>query len=208
MKTIIALIFLALTTAAQAQVNVDLISVAGENALTKEESLQSFEVMKQKYADETGVDLQLVAFRRVGNPFKNVRKLEQRFILLDKWKGYFARHSKQKTTIHVAQTPPLISRENGKKVYWIAGVADTGCSRKKFGVAYAVGEMKNADGLARFIHSVYGLMHEVGHLLGADHDDELPGTIMNSAPLIYVGADGQLHFSQKSINQIRRCVGL
>jgi len=190
-------------------IKVDLISVAGENALTKSEALQSFKDTARIYAEETGLVLELAAFRRVGNPFGKWQQLSQQIPLLYKWQGWFQRHGPSNTILHMAITPPLRSRVNGKKVYWIAGVANGTCRVNRFGVGYATGEMKNQDGAARYVQSVVAVAHEVGHLLGASHDNTLPATIMNIAASSFVESlGGVMHFSQLSVNQIRQCVGV
>lgn len=45
------------------------------------------------------------------------------------------------------------------------------------------------------------LAHEIGHLFGADHDAQLPATLMHPAALAF----NPDHYSYKSIKEIRQC---
>lgn len=73
------------------------------------------------------------------------------------------------------------------------------------GTAVAVGQEINQYGDARFLHSQAAISHELGHVLGADHVDSIPATLMHPDMLWYVnGAIPAL--ADKSKKEIRKCL--
>lgn len=72
-------------------------------------------------------------------------------------------------------------------------------------MALSTGELYNQDNAWRFPHSIIAMTHEIGHMLGAHHDDTLPVSIMNSNVLPYVDTT-PLQFSYKSKTEIQSCL--
>lgn len=89
--------------------------------------------------------------------------------------------------------PPVI--QDGRK--WMTGVSSMRCASA---VSYSVVENFNSKGEARWLHSISGAIHEIGHGLGADHVKS--ETVMNEGVLFLV-QDKLLDFDPASVQEIR-----
>lgn len=89
--------------------------------------------------------------------------------------------------------PPVI--QDGRK--WMTGVSSMKC---RSAVSYSVVENYNSKGEDRWLHSIEGAAHEIGHGLGADHVKS--ETVMNEGVLFLV-KDKLLDFDPESIQEIR-----
>lgn len=92
--------------------------------------------------------------------------------------------------------PPVI--HEGRK--WMTGMSAMKCSGS---VSYSVIERENSKGEDRYLHSLSGMIHEIGHGLGGNHVKS--ETVMNEA-VLFLTKDKLLDFDEKSIQEIRgRC---
>lgn len=75
-----------------------------------------------------------------------------------------------------------------------------------FNTSVSNGGMFSVNNEPRFMHSVYAIVHETGHLSGAWHVSSK--TVMNPNALFYVNEmNGNLSWDPKSQYQIRQCLG-
>lgn len=99
---------------------------------------------------------------------------------------------------------PPITNDAGR---YIAGYASSQCYKlDKRPTAYAAVEEQNNIGDDRRRHSLVVIKHELGHLLGATHDDQ-GISVMHYNPLPLVEQSTDLRFSIKSIKEIYKCIG-
>ena len=186
-------------------IKVSLVNASGENGISNERALELFTNVKQLYSEDLALTLKLVKYRKRRNPYKQTLETSNRLRVLRGWEGYFKRRrDTNKAVLHLVIMNPI--KDQGH--YWLAGYANGTCMYKRLTpVAVSNAEEYNSVGVPRFAHSTYALAHEAGHLLGAPHDDSLPATVMHSACMAYVDAQGgELHFSQSSFSKIRKCV--
>ena len=74
--------------------------------------------------------------------------------------------------------------QDGSRLY-MAGATGPGCRlRANVSVLY-LGEV-NADGASRYWQDLEVMNHELGHQLGAGHDNNLPATVMHYAANMYL----------------------
>lgn len=200
--------------AASKTAQVYLVSVSGPNAVSHDQAGALFDIVRQSYADETGVTLQLYKHLRLGRyPFKSVFNIASSKGDLGRWEGFFRRRltaKARKQVLFVAVVPPYYDTYSGQTGYWMLGWANGFCRLPPWaGVGYSTAEMKNLAGADRWWMSAEALKHEMGHLVGAFHDDSLPATCMHSNGLAYQPDAGPvLPFSVWSVGQVRKCVGL
>ena len=73
-------------------------------------------------------------------------------------------------------------------------------------VSYSTGQYKNINGWARLEHSWHGMLHEIGHSIGAGHVESK--TVMNKDPLgLYNSQQTPLPWDVISVEQINQCMG-
>lgn len=189
-------------------IEVVLVFALGAHGFTSDgDVLRVWGDVQQIYREEVGIELRLKNYVKRRNPFPKFTTLKKREALLRKWEGYFRRR-RNKAVLKFALTPPLTDTGG---LFYLAGFANRTCAYKSINpVGYSVGEPVNPNGQARYIHSVYAMAHELGHLLGAEHcwsANGRPQTIMHPAALAFVEAQGgRLYFDRLSVDSIRRCV--
>jgi len=190
---------------AMPKVDVSFIATSGVNGLTCDEAMEAFKDVQKIYKEQLRINLNLRWTRCMKNRGP-VQTLNNRLTVLNWWKTFFSVPGRNKGTrvLHFALLNPIKEGDT----FWLAGYAIRVCAYKRtLPVALSNGELQNALGLPRYKQTVIGMCHESGHLLGADHDDDLPVTIMNPDPLPHVPEyEGWMPFSSKSKRQIRSCM--
>jgi hypothetical protein len=191
-----------LTTNLSAQtVKINIIHARGPYALSEKRAQELIAQVINIYQDQLGIDLFLVNFKTIKNPYSKLKLLSQRQHILSAWKRYFNR--KSKSEINLAILPPL----QDFNAIWLAGIANQICAINRITpVAYSNAEEFNFENQPRFLHSIFGATHEIGHLLGAQHDSSLPKSIMHPDPLSTIDETGPLKFSNKSKKEIFNCL--
>lgn len=186
---------------------VSLVVATGPSSVTCEEGRRMFRDVQSLYAP-LGVDLRLRWFKCAPNPRKRPTRLEGYGVDNAHWwwdETYFVgRRYKGRRAIHYALIPPV--QYDG--ALWIVGQAyEVSCywvPDKRVGMSSAM--MVNAEGSARYRHSVVAMAHEIGHLLGFPHDESAPISIMHPAPLPAVNSSSSwLPWPQSAVDVLNSC---
>jgi len=183
--------------------NLSVVLAKGPYSLTCQQGRQLIRDVQAIYAREN-IKLNLRRFRCIANPKKSRDRLTGYGIDNTHWwwdEEYFVGKNYRPRWIHHAILPP-IQHDNS---LWLAGQAYQSCiSGHKVSTSNAT--IVSALGEPRYRHSVIAAAHEIGHSLGADHDNSLPATIMHGAALQYVNLwNNWLPISQATLTTIRQC---
>jgi hypothetical protein len=199
------LLWFSATTVCYAQShNLSVVVATGAKSVTCEQGKRIVRDVQAIYS-RTGIQIKLKRFRCIANPKKSRDRLTGYGIDNTHWwwdEDYFVEKNFRKFWLHHAILPPI--QHEGE--LWMAGQAYLSCSKfgRKIGTSNAM--IANALGEPRYNHSVIAMAHEVGHMLGAKHDNSLPATIMHEAALRYVNVwQNNLPLSQTSLNEIKQC---
>lgn len=183
---------------ANAEITVNLVVAQGPNSLTKQEADQLFNESNIQFVSQIGEPLRIKHYRFITNPFpEEQKKLSKRLRMLRLWDGWFARRGVG-ADINFAITPPF--EEGG--LYWLAGYSEAIC--KKGGVAYSTAEVFNNYGAPRFEHSKVAFLHELGHLVGAPHEDS--NTIMHADATARTESMTRIRYSNQTTERIKKCI--
>ena len=191
-------------------IKVSLEVVRGEHALTLTEAKALFAEVQARFKSELGIDIVRHSIRARRNPFRGLVQVENRLKIFYKWWYFFNRRYSDKSIMHLALIPPLSGDYGDRKVFFIAGYASGICPMKfhRLGVAYVAATSFSEVGLPRFMHSLFAVMHELGHLVGASHDDALPPSVMNhDIGKFLLSGLTNLQFSARSVGEIQACLG-
>lgn len=195
---IISGIFLYADKIANAEISVNLVVAQGPNSLTKEQVDDLFNAANTQFTLQMGQPLVIKKYRFITNPFpEEQKKLSKRLRLLRLWEGWFDRHGVG-AEVNFAITPPF----DDSGLYWLAGYSEAIC--KKGGVAYSTAEMANNYGTPRFEHSRVAFMHELGHVVGAPHEDS--NTIMHADATARTDSMTKIRYSNQTSERIKKCV--
>jgi len=205
-RLLLALLLIPVLVSAQVSipektVTVNLVHVIGENSLNTGRARQLFSILQGEYQRQTSLNIRIRYFRTRND--RLVQNLRNRNAILKYYQRVFSSDRRAPADISMAILPPI--KEGG--VYYLAGLATGTCRLRSSGIAVANAEERNSAGVPRFINSIVVVMHEMGHLLGANHIDTLPATTMHSNALAYVDAQGGrvLQFHPKSVKEILNC---
>lgn len=174
-------------------------SIQGDNGLSLPQTIRLFNKAKARFK-HLNIDLKVTRFRRTFNRFYLFNTIEEFEKIHGKWANWVYWKS-PKTHVKVVILPPL--RSNSGLIYF--GGAANLCAPD--GVAWSNAGMKGYDGSPRFKRSLRILVHELGHIFGATHDDEhIPNIMMSD--ISKVDSVSHLWFSKDSIFSIRNCLNL
>lgn len=88
---------------------------------------------------------------------------------------------------------------------YMVGAANNNCYRKnRLSYGYATAQEYNINGEYRLNHSALGAVHEIGHMMDADHVSSR--SVMNTAVLHLYNQYGPLPWDKRSVKQINNCV--
>ena len=187
-------------------VKVKIILIAGMGGVNQYDAKNIFYTVRSQYCIELGIDLKLTTLRNRKDLFPQFKSLSAQQQRYNAWKAWLISKNRLRTKrLTYLMFPPM--PEGGK--LWIGGLSSTICGygkTKSFSMGNA--ELYNQDNAPRYNHSIAIMKHELGHLVGADHDNSQPVTVMYSAPLPSVDSMGILPFSELSKSQIYNCLGL
>ncbi len=187
-----------IASSAIADITVNLVIAQGPNSLTKQEADQLFNEANIQLTSQIGQPLRIKHYRFISNPFAEEQKsLSKRLRLLRLWDGWFKRRGVG-ADVNFAITPPF---EDGG-LYWLAGYAEGICDRG--GVGYSTAETHNNYGAPRFEHSKVAFLHELGHLIGAPHEDS--NTIMHGDATARTDSMTKIRYSNQTSERIKKCV--
>lgn len=175
---------------------VRMVYARGPNSLPRAQAKQLVDRALEEIRQETGVTATVRRFIVLDkNPFQSMHSdLSQAHLAWASWVLYFRDTSE--ASVNLAVVPPW--KVNG--IYWLLGYAHQ-C--KEGGTAMVTMEPTNQDGLDRIAHSYTSLKHELMHVLGAKHRDNVCN-IMHSAAMNCVPNTSTL---RESVNEIKSCGG-
>lgn len=196
MKKFLFLLLILLKCASSEAKTIDVyvVHARGYHGLSVLEAKRLIDDVKLYYSNY-GITLNVTRFRSIKNPYhKAYNSINNAFDLLITWRNWSNAHHLPKT-MRLFITPPISD--------YILGYSFTVCNPE--GLAYVAVQPRNNNGLDRFTHSELAATHEIGHLLGANHDSNLPATLMNPNANAFV-TDSILPLSDKSFKEIRKCI--
>lgn len=180
--------------------------ISGLGAVQKDQAAQIFQEAKAVYASELGINLKLRRLRTRSDLFPKLNGIFDQQQRYNAWKAWLIAHgrlpTKAKHLIYM-MVPPMLTSTG---IRYIGGLAVICHKDNLKSIALGNAEVENSFGAPRLKHSVKIMEHEIGHQSGASHDDSFPN-IMHPDPLPYVDSM-QLHFSQKSKQEILTCMKL
>lgn len=197
-----AVLFFGIVVISNAELKLRVIHIRGDNSLPFAQTQRVVGDVAKHFETITGLNIEISKIRKIRNPYAhmhstyfNVEPLfynwQLRIALMP---GHY--------DVNLITIPPF--RDNGG--LWMAGLANT-CRRG--GVAMAVALEKNVLGKSRVAHSYNAILHEVGHVLGAEHDDDTYfgalKSVMHPNALYYV--DSGVVWPQLATDQVRTCAG-
>lgn len=192
MKHLILSLLFAVNAYAE-EINVQVIHVRGFGGVSVSQGRTVAESVRNFY-EGNGIKLNITGFRSINNTSPSKFKSSSyQFGILEDFRRWRRSHPYNRRMV-LFITPPAGG--------YLLGAAQTACSI--YGTAYAAAEIKNMEGKDRVVHSFTALAHEVGHLLGAEHDES--PTLMNANALPLVRNE-ILPLSKVSLKQINGCLG-
>ena len=216
--TILIILALSITEAKAlpvVKINLQVWHELGGNALSVERTKELLDLLRIKF-EQAGIRVRLRQLKS-GNAanddwaygltsVNDIYETYRRSFARAKQGGMFGKKAfknKKKRTYKLILNPGYIY--NGE--LYMAGLALAVCPSTNDGsMAGGNAEEQNSDGANRFDHSVILACHELGHLLGAPHNDE-GETIMHHASLQFVSKAGLgMGWHPDSIDMMRRCL--
>ena len=193
---IIALLSLVSSPGAKAEsVSINFMYVKGENSLSKRKAFQVVQSVKNYWKKYAAVTIDIKRYRQVKNLCAVNNKLNSQYSKLDCLSAWTNKAGMRIDTFFIL--PPF--KDSGK--YWIGGYTDI-CG----GVGYTTAELRNERNQSRYKGSVWGAIHEVGHLLGM-RDTESTGNISDT-DILQEWVIGLPYFlvSKQTLKEIRSCL--
>jgi hypothetical protein len=183
-------------------IRMQLSTVQGENGITCKDGRALFHKVQGFYRRNFNVNLHLSrSFCEGGNIF-GVETLGDRH--WGKITYYWGQRYLGHNMIQHSIIPPI--KDAG--IYYIGGFANGHCEWKRgWGVSVSNAGRKRSNGLPFDNYNFYAFVHEIGHQLGAKHDDSEYGvarSYMHSAALPYAP---NLVISDRNRKEINKCVG-
>jgi hypothetical protein len=163
--------------------------------------------MVKEIKKATGVDAVIKRTKSIKHPKPSLQfglSYNNRKELLYFLEDWTAKHGQCQADICLFVVPPIISNDAADYgVWYTAGVASSVCEHR--GVAYAAVTEINDRGQSRVLYALVASIHEVYHLMGADHRDQ-PKWQPN---IMDIGVLGSITFwmYEQSVKQIQRCTG-
>lgn len=162
----------------------------GQPGITFEQAQDLVADVKYRYQYEARRYFRIAQFISINEISSNL-SLSTRQERLNDYRNWASRTFGKKSRV-VFIVPPVV--ESGQ--WWITGVSNQGCSNT--GVLYIAAMESNINRQPRGLESRQGLMHEIGHTLGAGHDS---GIMDSNIAAIH----SPVTFSSKTIGQFYKC---
>jgi len=205
MKLILAALCVIAGCSAQAEVTLPTAFIygVGERALTYERAREALDLARLRVREELGVHLRVDAEYRVRlhPPSPDYDYIPAQHRTLSRLRRFLDR-GKRRKRINIGVISPLKMGE----VFYVGGLASDICSIERRGVAFANCQEENQAGAPRFNHSVTVITHELTHLLGGHHTNELPATVMHPNAAAFVDEMFPLPFAEGTKAEVRVCV--
>lgn len=188
---------------AQGKVPLAVIHAQGDFAMNTAQIYEMIDYVQSKYA-ELGISFRIKRIRVTEDlfPQQGVSPFGYNGAIFA-WENWARRKriGRRHWLIYVVAPPvPDVGR------LWFGGVALASCRKARPRLAYGNAGPVNISGLDRRLVSAVIMQHELGHLLGANHTEELPPTVMHPAPLGPVAFGGYIPpWAEISKQEIYQC---
>lgn len=179
-------------------VKLNIVAVSGKNGISRDMAVKLRSRIKSYYR-RYGIVVKFGFFIVRRDPFPYFREeCNNVFCIEQEYSAYWHKFGylrKDGEVLHVIAPPVKVDGH-----LYIGGMASN-CG----GFSYSNAETYNSNGEYRFIHSVNAAIHEIGHALGADHDDS-GVNVMHSNASAYV-KKSPLPMNKAAISEILGCWG-
>lgn len=201
MKKLLLLAFILIPCLAQAEViRVGITWASNRYSLSRSGAIKAYRMAAKSLRQETNAKLRLVSFqpsrdisRRFGSG-PGALTVPIRHDRLDLWQIHYGDRQDWKF-LRLIIVPPINNT-------WTAGIANGICTFGRKNPMAQVSVRKN-----NVLFAAAAIQHELGHALGAWHDEQLPATAMNPNSIFYASEKKELlNFSNSSIQEINACI--
>lgn len=199
-KLLFSLMLLSCVSAQAEVIRVGITWASNKDSLSRSGTIKAYRMAAKSLREETNARLRLVSFqasrdisRRFGSG-PDALTVNTRHDRLDLWQIHFGDRQDWKF-LRIIILPPIND-------IWTAGIANGICS---FGVKNPMAQISGRKGF--ILYAAAAIQHEVGHVLGAWHDENLPATAMNPDSVRFTSEAGRLlSFSEQSRFEINSCI--
>lgn len=174
--------------------------VMGLNQMPFSDTLSMIKQAEREFKRE-GICVQVDRVLKVRDRTSNLTRLEDRYIRFEKWKVWRLRNRLGNNLVHFQLSPMNHIGVNR----WMAGSASRTCNPRT-GVSWGTGLLVSHEGKPRSLHTRIIFRHEIGHLLGAPHNDDCVGGcgLMHPASAAYASTD--MRFKPVDLSHITKCL--
>lgn len=185
-----------------------LVLARGPEALTRNEARAAFNKSRAVFM-RAGVDLRVNRFlvmRR--DPSRDYGKSLDFKVIGERakfWRGYLRNKIPNSTIPRHVLLPPI---NTGDGLFWSFGMAEGVCRVYfKYPTSISSATRNQCCNCPQFQYTIESMTHEIGHILGAPHDNAAPPSVMNPACMYYTPEKGVLKFSKDSAVYMDLCLG-
>jgi hypothetical protein len=199
MKALIVVLYVFTALAAHGEeFTVNLVHVPGKYAYDAEGARRVFDAAAARITQETGHTFKVINFRsRAGQCERYHRWVYMSYGAYFCWQGFFARHSKHADMNVVLEKP---WEEAGRRyMLGLTGRCMKGCT------SMSAIQPVSVEGVPREIHSIYTVLHEMLHCLGAKHLNVPPYANVMYEGVLSALTDAGLPVLPETIEQVYSC---
>jgi len=182
-------------------VKIILVWVIGANQLPLPNTINMVKQSERLYRQH-GYCVKVERIVKVRDFTSTLNHVDQRGVRFAKWQAWRWRRNYPYRIVHF-QLPPMTQLGIQR---WMAG-SSSGICRPGNGSSWGTGQLVNHEGKNRALHTKIIFLHEIGHLLGASHNDDCSGNCSLMHPAAAAYAYDGMNFKVKDLYGINKCLG-